>query len=197
MRKFYIGFLFMLCTCNVTFAQSWKDLLNKENVQKAVSTVTGSDATIDVTGTWNYTGTAIEFESDNIIKKAGGSVAAATIEKKIDDQLSKIGLKANAATVTFNADSTFIMTTTGKNKEGKYTFDEKEKKIKLEIVGGKGLSASVSKSGNQMSLLFNADKLIDVMNFVSEKVPNSSLKSVTSLVNSYDGMKVGLEFTKK
>lgn len=40
-------------------AQSLKDLFNKENVEKVVSAVTGKN-TVDMTGTWSYTGAAIE-----------------------------------------------------------------------------------------------------------------------------------------
>ena len=52
-------------------AQSLKDLFNKENVEKVVSAVTGKN-TVDMTGTWSYTGSAIEFESDNLLMKPVG-----------------------------------------------------------------------------------------------------------------------------
>ena len=61
----------LLLTGN-SHAQSIKDLFNKENIEKAVNAVTGK-STADMTGTWSYTGSAIEFESDNLLQKAGGS----------------------------------------------------------------------------------------------------------------------------
>ena len=64
----------LLLTGN-SHAQSIKDLFNKENIEKAVNAVTGK-STADMTGTWSYTGSAIEFESDNLLQKAGGAVAA-------------------------------------------------------------------------------------------------------------------------
>ena len=36
-----------------------------------------------------YTGSAIEFESDNLLQKAGGSVAANAAENKLNEQLAK------------------------------------------------------------------------------------------------------------
>ena len=51
----------LLLTGN-SHAQSIKDLFNKENIEKAVNAVTGK-STADMTGTWSYTGSAIEFES--------------------------------------------------------------------------------------------------------------------------------------
>ena len=52
-------------------AQSLKDLLNKENIEKAVNAITGK-STASMEGTWTYAGSAIEFESDNLLQKAGG-----------------------------------------------------------------------------------------------------------------------------
>ena len=82
----------LLLTSN-SHAQSIKDLFNKENIEKAVNAVTGK-STADMTGTWSYTGSAIEFESDNLLQKAGGAVAATAAEKKLDEQLAKVGIKA-------------------------------------------------------------------------------------------------------
>ena len=82
----------LLLTGN-SHAQSIKDLFNKENIEKAVNAVTGK-STADMTGTWSYTGSAIEFESDNLLQKAGGAVAATAAEKKLDEQLAKVGIKA-------------------------------------------------------------------------------------------------------
>ena len=48
-------------------AQSLKDLLNKENIEKAVNAITGKN-TASMEGTWTYTGPAIEFESDNLLQ---------------------------------------------------------------------------------------------------------------------------------
>lgn len=51
-------------------AQSWKDLLNKDNISKVVNAITGTPETIDMTGTWNYKGSAVEFESENLFDES-------------------------------------------------------------------------------------------------------------------------------
>ena len=96
-----------------------KDLFNKENVEKVVSAVTGKN-TVDMTGTWSYTGSAIEFESDNLLMKAGGAVAATTAEAKLDEQLSKVGIKPGQMSFTFAADSTFNVKLGAKTLKGTY-----------------------------------------------------------------------------
>lgn len=69
-------------------AQSLKDLLNKENIEKAVNAITGK-STASMEGTWTYAGSAIEFESDNLLQKAGGAVAANAAENKLNEQLAR------------------------------------------------------------------------------------------------------------
>ena len=72
----------LLLVPTVNRAQSIKDLFNKDNISKVVNAVTGHTETVDMTGTWRYTGSAIEFESENLLKKAGGTVAASAAEQK-------------------------------------------------------------------------------------------------------------------
>ena len=71
-------------------AQSLKDLLNKENIEKAVNAITGK-STASMEGTWTYAGSAIEFESDNLLQKAGGAVAANAAENKLNEQFARVG----------------------------------------------------------------------------------------------------------
>ena len=77
MKRFVFWHIFVaaLLMASNSRAQSLKDLLNKENIEKVVNAVTGK-STASMEGTWIYTGSAIEFESDNLLQKAGGSVAA-------------------------------------------------------------------------------------------------------------------------
>ena len=101
--------LFSLFASN-SQAQSLKDLLNKDNISKVVNAITGTPETIDMTGTWTYSGSAVEFESDNLLMKAGGAAAATMAENKLNEQLSKVGIKEGQMSFTFNADSTFTST---------------------------------------------------------------------------------------
>ena len=113
MKKIFLSatlmVVFMLTATN-SRAQSWADLLNKDNISKVVNAITGNTETIDMTGTWSYKSSAVEFESDNLLMKAGGAAAATMAENKLNEQLSKIGIKDGQMSFTFNADSTFTST---------------------------------------------------------------------------------------
>ena len=176
----------LLLTSN-SHAQSIKDLFNKENIEKAVNAVTGK-STADMTGTWSYTGSAIEFESDNLLQKAGGAVAA---EKKLDEQLAKVGIKAGQMSFTFNADSTFSAKVGQKSMKGSYSYDASTQKVNLKFAKLIGMNAKVNATSTTMDLLFESDKLLKLITFLSSKSSNSTLKSIGSLANSYDGMILG------
>lgn len=172
-------------------AQSLKNLFG--GVEKAVNTITGTN-TADITGTWIFTGSAVEFESDNLLMKAGGSVASNTAEEKIDQQLKKIGIAANKLTFTFNTDSTFNAKVGKRNMNGTYSYEASSKKINLKFVSMIALNAKVNCTSERMDLLFNSDKLLKLITFLSSKSSNTTLKSISTLANSYDGMLTGLSF---
>ena len=163
----------LLLTSN-SHAQSIKDLFNKENIEKAVNAVTGK-STADMTGTWSYTGSAIEFESDNLLQKAGGAVAATAAEKKLDEQLAKVGQKS---------------------MKGSYSYNASTQKVNLKFAKLIGMNAKVNATSTTMDLLFESDKLLKLITFLSSKSSNSTLKSIGSLANSYDGMMLGFSLQK-
>ena len=143
-----------------------------------------------------YTGSAIEFESDNLLQKAGGAVAATAAEKKLDEQLAKVGIKAGQMSFTFNADSTFSAKVGQKSMKGSYSYDASTQKVNLKFAKLIGMNAKVNATSTTMDLLFESDKLLKLITFLSSKSSNSTLKSIGSLANSYDGMMLGFSLQK-
>jgi len=177
-------------------AQSLKDLLNKENIEKAVNAISGKTS-VDMTGSWSYTGAAIEFKSDNLLQKAGGAVAATAAEKKLDEQLAKVGIKAGQMSFTFAADSTFNVNIGKKNLKGTYSYDSSTQKVNLKFVKLIAMNAKVSTTASNMDLLFDSDKLLQLLTFLSSKSSNATLKGIGSLANKYDGMMTGFSMARK
>ena len=184
----------LLVTTDVQ-AQSWKDLFNKDNIEKGVNAVTGNQ-TIDMTGTWTYSGSAIEFESDNLLQKAGGAAAAAVAEKKLDEQLAKVGIKDGQVSFTFNADSTFTSTVGKRTMTGTYSYDATDKVVHLRYFKLLNMNAKVNCTSTNMDLLFNSDKLLKLIAFISSKSSSTTLKTISSLADSYDGMMLGFALKK-
>lgn len=187
--------VFMLTATN-SRAQSWADLLNKDNISKVVNAITGNTETIDMAGTWSYKSSAIEFESDNLLMKAGGAAAATMAENKLNEQLSKIGIKDGQMSFTFNADSTFTSTVGKKTLKGTYSYNASTKQVDLKYLRLLNLHAKVNCSSNSLELLFNSDKLLKLMAFIGSKSNSTALKAVSSQADNYDGMMLGFELAK-
>lgn len=192
---FWLLFTAALCVSGNCGAQSLKDLFSKENIEKAVNTLTGKN-TAGMIGTWTFTGSAIEFESENLLQKAGGAVAAASAEKKLDEQLTKVGITAGQMDFTFNADSTFTTRIGTRKINGTYSFDESTQKVELKFSKLIALHTKVNCTSTNMDLLFNSDKLLKLITFLSSKTNNTTLKAVSSLADSYDGMMLGFALQK-
>lgn len=165
-----------------------------------LSGVLGSSSSLsqdDIVGTWNYTSADCVFESENLLAKAGGAVAATKIESEINSQLSKVGIKKGSCSFTFNSDNTYSAKIGGKTISGNYTLDSKNKKIKMTYLAGLGsMSPRISKSGNQISLLIESDKLLTVLQGVSAISGSSTISTVSSLLSNYDGLYIGMQLSK-
>ena len=178
-------------------AQSLGDLFNKDNISKVVNTVTGANKDVQLEGTWIYQGSAVEFESENLLMKAGGKAAAIAAETKLNEQLKKFGITTGSMTFTFNNDSTFTTTVAGKSLLGTYTYNAESKVLSLKYLKLMNMDAEVSYNVSSMDMLFNSDKLLKLIVFLSSKTSNSALKSISTLASKYDGMMLGFELKKQ
>lgn len=154
----------------------------------------------DLVGTYKYSAPAVAFKSDDLLKKAGGAAAAGVIESKLQPYYEKVGLQN--LTAVFNDDNTFTFQIGKVALSGTYAKDaasengdfiftfQAAKKIPL----GK-FQAHVEKVGRKLTITFDASKLITIVNTVATISGQSSLQTVASLLNSYDGLACGFELT--
>ena len=149
----------------------------------------------DLCHTWKYSKPGCAFTSENLLAKAGGEIAASKVENKLEGYYKKFGFSSSNTYFTFNTDGTFSAKIDGKAWNGTYTFDEKTHAIQLK---GLLLSASgyATKTTNGISLLFDQKKLLNLIKALSAFKGSSTLSSVVSIANNYDGMQVGFEMTK-
>ena len=87
------------------------------------------------------------------------------------------------------------------NFSGQYTFSQEEGTIELdygknEKLKGVSLKTDVSVSLTSMQRLFNADKLLDFISKISSTVGDSKIGALTSLIDQYDGLKIGFELSR-
>lgn len=190
----------MICCClfvgnQISNAQSFKDFFSKKNVAKVASTI-GLETPLEIEGQWKYAGTAIELETEDTFKRAAASLAAVAAEEKINQQLGSLGVDLESVVFEFNSEGDLTIKALNKNIPAQYKLTEDKKSIKLSVMDKLGVNANLKHSLNTMSFLFEADKLIDLVSYIGNKIDHSTLKAISSLAEKYDGMKVGIQLEK-
>lgn len=198
-----IVFLVMILFCGLTLesrAQSkLSDLLNKNTLGDVVGNILSKSslATADLTGTWTYAGSACVFESDDLLKKAGGAVAASKMNERLEKVYGRIGVKEGAFDFTFNADSTFTSKLGRRTLQGTYSLGDGTITLQYEgLVKNKTVTAHTQKTGDKLSLLFDADKLLKMFSNLCSITQSKTLDAVAKLAEGYDGMLIGYELTR-
>ena len=163
------------------------------NLLGGSSAVTASD----LQGTWTYRKADCVFETQNLLLKAGGEMAATKIESQLESQLGRVGITPGACSFTFNSDGTYVATIGQYNLTGNYTLNTKSNTLTMTYLAGIGrISPKVVKTGASISLLFEGDKLLSMVQKVGKLSSNSTVSSLSTLINSYDGMLVGMQLSK-
>ena len=147
--------------------------------------------------TWKYSKLGCAFTSENLLAKAGGEIAASKVEEDLSKYYSKFGFSKSNTYFTFKTDGTFAAKIDGKSWNGTYTFDEKTHAIQLK---GLLLSASgfATRTANGISLLFEQKKLLTLIKTLSKLnlTGSTTMSAVSSIVDNYDGVRIGFEMTK-
>lgn len=165
----------------------------------ALTTIFDSNKTASVDelsgGTWKYTEPAIVFESNSALQNIGGKAVSAAIEKKLQQQLEKYGIKKGTMTMAFTKEGKFTQTIGTKKLTGTYTVDGKSVVLKY---GGttKQLIGTTQVDGNSLLIVTDASKLLSYVKLLGNLSGSTSLKAATSLLGSMKGMEVGFRLQK-
>ncbi len=149
----------------------------------------------EIPGTWEYLDVAVEFESSDALTQAGGALAAETVEDKIAPMLTKLGIKPGAFRFTFNEDGTATTTVGKKTISGTWKYD-KEKEIVTLGLKNKEFQMRMTVNGENINILFEANKLLDLVKTISAKSNNATITAIGAVVKAYDGMNIGFECKK-
>ena len=216
MEKIKIGMLalasLVLVSCG-NMGQVMSAMTNGTGLGNAIKSVIGLDKVKaqQLIGDWKYKGPGCAFTSENLLAKAGGEIAAVQIEEKVQPYYQQVGLSAENTFISFKEDGTFSSRIAGTPFSGQYTFDEETQKITL-----KSLFLSVNcyakKEVGGISILFEAKKLLTLLQTVSafsgnkdlqtllQTVSafsgNKDLQTISDLSKKYDGVRIGFDLNK-
>jgi hypothetical protein len=200
MKKVILGFAAFACLAMAScgnMSQVLGAMTNGTGVVNAISSVIGLDKVKaqNLIATWKYSGPGCAFTSKNLLAKAGGEVAAVQIEQKLLPYYQQVKISDSNTYITFNENGTFSSKIAGTPFSGNYTFDEASQKITL-----KGLLLSVNcyakKEANGISILFEAKKLLTVLQTMSAMSGSKDLQTIGDLSKNYDGVRVGFDMKR-
>ena len=163
------------------------DLLSGKSAMKAE----------DLVGTWNYTGSAVSFKSqDNALSNIASAAAESTIENKLDGYLKKVGISEGLFGYTFNADGTMSIKYGSRNFSGTWTFDEDKSVVNMKVAKFVNSKGYVSVKNGKMELIFDVTTMMNIVKSVTSVYKNSTLQTINSILNQYDQMYAGFKMTK-
>lgn len=215
MKRIFYSLFIAIVFCNSFTCNAFdiKDALGKvlsadststtaSNIGNVISAVIGPQKVElkDLVGTWKYSAPAVSFKSDNFLQQAGGAAAASSIEQKILPFYTRSGIAG--LKVQFMEDSTFTMKVKRINAKGTISIDEAGNYVfhfqALGKVNVGTMTAYINKSyTNELSLTFDASKLMTLIEKVANYSNNTTLKTASTLLNSYDGITVGFKLKKQ
>ena len=147
-------------------------------------------------GNWTYDEPAIQFESENLLKKAGGAVASQGVADKLSPYFEMRGFKPGSISINLREDNTCTYMIGGESIDGTYEFDDTNKKLTLKTPFFPLPAAYLSVVGDQMAMTFDSSKLLNMVQVVSQFSNQPNLNAISNLADSYDGMKTGFTFKK-
>ncbi len=158
---------------------------------------TSSVSNSSLKGDWSYESPAVAFESESLLKKAGGSLMASTAEKTLQGYLEKVGFEAGKVLLSFDGSETFTMTIGSKSFTGTYTVSDNEITFQRQGLLSTPVTANLALQGSSLQITFEADKLLEFLTKISSLTGSSTMNLISSIAGSYDGMQLGFQFTKQ
>lgn len=185
-------------TTTTTTQSSGQSSLLGGLIGNVIGSIVGNNES-SIVGTWVYTGPSVAFESENLLAKAGGAVAAQSVASKVEPYYEKVGITSGSIVLKFNQDKTCSFSIKGKEHQGTYEYDPKDGTLK--VSGSIGIlkfpKCNASIKLNQMSLTFQTNYILSAIGFLGSSSQNSTLQTIGTISKQYDGMQTGLQFKKQ
>ncbi len=171
---------------------------SKSTVANIIGDVTGLNKLTEKTlvGTWAYKEPGVGFASESLLAQAGGEIAATACRDALVSAYNSVGITAENTSFVFTDDGSFTAKLAGHSVKGTYTFDADEQTITLKVLV-LSLKGHTKRTSDGMSLMFESDKVLDLLEVVCKATGSKTLSAVSSLSSQYDGVQVGFDLSKE
>ncbi len=179
-------------------AQGFFDFIKDEGIKDKVQNIVGDVASdyvdFSIIGRWSYKGATVDLKSDNTLSDLGSTLMGGTIDKKVNEQLEKLGIKPGHLFIAFEKDSTFTAEIGKRKLSGEFSYDSKANKLTMTFWKKLPIKTDVKVETQSVSFLYNADAMLRFVQGLGGKVNISALDSILAILNKYENLNVGLEF---
>lgn len=148
----------------------------------------------DIIGTWSYVEPACAFTSENLLAKAGGSVAAKTVNEKLQPVYKSLHISSGNTRLTFNENGQFTGKIGGFPMSGTYTFDAANGLVKMKSLTT--FTAHLTRSTHGMNFTFESKKILTLLQTVSALSGNTSLSTIGDISKQFSGVRLGFAMKK-
>ena len=148
----------------------------------------------DIIGTWSYVEPACAFTSENLLAKAGGSVAAKTVNEKLQPVYNSLHISSGNTQLTFNENGQFTGKIGGFPMSGTYTFDATNGLVKMKSLTT--FTAHLTRSTHGMNFTFESKKILTLLQTVSALSGNTSLSTIGDISKQFSGVRLGFAMKK-
>ena len=148
----------------------------------------------DIIGTWSYVEPACAFTSENLLAKAGGSVAAKTVNEKLLPVYKSLHISSGNTQLTFNENGQFTGKIGGFPMSGTYTFDAANGLVKMKSLTT--FTAHLTRSTQGMNFTFESKKILTLLQTVSALSGNTTLSTIGDISKQFNGVRLGFAMKK-
>ena len=146
-------------------------------------------------GTWKYSGPGCAFTSDNLLAQAGGEVASQKIKSTLLNYYNSAGISSSNTYFTFGKDNTFTAKVAGKTISGNYAYDPNSGQMTIKTLLFT-INAYITASSSGISLLFESQKLLTILQTIGGMSGNATLATIGELSKNYDGVRLGFDLAR-
>ena len=148
----------------------------------------------DIIGTWSYVEPACAFTSENLLAKAGGSVAAKTVNEKLLPVYKSLHISSGNTQLTFRENGQFTGKIGGFPMSGTYTFDAANGLVKMKSLTT--FTAHLTRSTQGMNFTFESKKILTLLQTVSALSGNTTLSTIGDISKQFNGVRLGFAMKK-
>ena len=148
----------------------------------------------DIIGTWSYVEPACAFTSENLLAKAGGSVAAKTVNAKLLPVYNSLHISSGNTQLTFNENGQFTGKIGGFPMSGTYTFDAANGLVNMKSLTT--FTAHLTRSTQGMNFTFESKKILTLLQTVSALSGNTTLSTIGDISKQFTGVRLGFAMKK-